>query len=105
MAGRAGKRYPPEFRERLVEMVRAGRSAESLAKEFEPTAQTIRNWVRQADIDEGQRKDGMTTEARKEYARMKREVRRLRMERDILRKAAAWFAKESGSIPSGDMRS
>ena len=89
----------------MVELVRAGRTPGSLAREFEPSEQTIRNWVRQADLDEGLRSDGLTTEARKEMRELKREVKRLRMERDILKKAAAWFARESGSIPGGGMRS
>ena len=50
--------YPPEFRRQLIELVRAGRSVEDLAKEFEPSAQAIRNWVAQADRDEGRRGDG-----------------------------------------------
>ena len=104
MAGRTG-RYPPEYKEELVGLVRSGRSPGSLAREFEPSAQTIRNWVKQADVDEGRRSDGLTTEARKEMRELKREVKRLRMEREILKKAAAWFARESGSIPSGGMRS
>ena len=104
MAGRRG-RYPPEYRERIVELARAGRSPGSLAREFEPAEQTIRNWIKQADLDEGLRSDGLTTEARKEMRELKREVKRLRMERDILKKAAAWFARESGSIPGGGMRS
>ena len=105
MAGRRRGRYSPEYRERMVELVRAGRTPGSLAREFEPSEQTIRNWVRQADLDEGLRSDGLTTEARKEMRELKREVKRLRMERDILKKAAAWFARESGSIPGGGMRS
>ena len=105
MAGRRRGRYPPEYRERLVELVRAGRSPGSLAREFEPTEQTIRNWVKQADLDEGLRSDGLTTEARRKMRELKRENKRLRMERDILKKAAAWFARESGSIPGGGMRS
>ena len=105
MAGRGGGRYPPEYKEQMVELVRAGRSPGSLSREFEPSEQTIRNWVKQADLDEGLRSDGLTTEARKQLVRLKREVKRLRMERDILKKAAAWFAKESGSIPGGGMRS
>ena len=105
MAGSRKGRYPPEYRERLVELVRAGRSPASLAREFEPSEQTIRNWVKQADLDEGRRGDGLTTQARKELRELKRENKRLRMERDILKKAAAWFARESGSIPSGGMRS
>ena len=105
MAGRRRGRYSPEYRERMIELVRAGRTPGSLAREFGPSEQTIRNWVRQADLDEGLRSDGLTTEARKEIRELKRENKRLRMERDILKKAAAWFARESGSIPGGGMRS
>ena len=105
MAGRGRGRYPPEYKEQIVELVRAGRSPGSLAREFEPSEQTIRNWVKRADLDEGRRSDGLTTEARLELLRLKREVKRLRMERDILKKAAAWFARESDSIPSGGTRS
>ena len=91
--------YPPEYRREMVELVRSGRSPEELAREFEPSAGAIRNWVRQADLDEGRRSDGLTTEEKDELRRLKRENRQLRMERDILKKAAAWFARESGSIP------
>ena len=99
MAGRGVGRYPPEYKEQMVELVRPGRSPGSLAREFEPSEQTIRNWVKQADLDEGRRSDGLTTEARVELLRLKRENKRLRMERDILKRAAAWFARESGSDP------
>ena len=99
MAGRGRGRYPPEYKEQIVELVRAGRSPGSLAREFEPSEQTIRNWVKQADLDEGRRRDGLTTEARLKLLRLKREVKRLRMERDILKKAAAWFARESELDP------
>ena len=58
MAGSRG-RYPPEYKEQIVELVRSGRSAGSLAREFEPSEQTIRNWVKQADLDEGRRSDGL----------------------------------------------
>ncbi len=51
--GKTRKPYPLEFRQQMVELVRAGRTPESLAREFEPTAESIRNWVRQADRDEG----------------------------------------------------
>jgi transposase len=91
--------YPPEYRHRLVELARSGRSADSLAREFEPTAQTIRAWVKQADIDEGRREDGLTTVERDELKRLRRENRELKMEREILKKAAAWFARESDSSP------
>jgi len=91
--------YSPEFRRQMVELVRAGRTPEELAKEFEPTAQSIGNWVRQADRDEGLRKDGLTTSEREELTRLRRENKQLRLEREILSKAAAWFARETDSIP------
>ncbi len=59
-------RYPPEYTERMVGLVRAGRRPGSLERKFEPSEQTIRNWVKQADLDEGWRSDGLTTEARRE---------------------------------------
>ena len=77
----------------------------SLAREIGVSEQTIRNWVKQSDLAEGRRSDGMTTEGRKELRRLKRENKRLRMERDILKKAAAWFARESDSNPGGGTRS
>lgn len=91
--------YPPEYRKQLVDLARSGRSVDSLAREFEPTAQTIRSWVKQADIDEGRREDGLTTVEREELKRLRRENRELKMEREILKKAAAWFARESDSNP------
>ena len=91
--------YPEEFRRRMVELVRSGRGPEELAKEFEPSAQAIRNWVCQADLDEGRRSDGLTSEEREELRRLRREVTRLRQEREILAKAAAWFARETGAVP------
>ncbi len=91
--------YPPEFRQKMVELMHAGRAPESLGREFEPSAQAIRNWVAQADRDEGRRADGLTSSERDERHRLKGENRRLRQEREILAKAAAWFARETGSIP------
>jgi transposase len=91
--------YPPEFKRQMVELVRSGRTPQELSREFEPSAGAIRNWVRQADLDEGRRNDGLTSDEREELRRLKRENRQLRMEREILKKAAAWFARESGSIP------
>ena len=90
--------YAPEFRRQMVELVRAGRSPRELAREFECCDQTIRNWVRQSDLDEGRREDGLTTEEREELRRLRREVRQLREEREILAKATAWFARETGSV-------
>ena len=96
--------YAPEFRRQMVDLVRSGRSPEALSREFEPTAQAIWNWVRQADRDEGRRQDGATSAEREEQTRLPRENRRLRQERDILAKAAAWFARETAVIPSGSWR-
>jgi transposase len=89
------KPYPPEFRQQLVEPVRAGRTPEELSREFEPSAQSIANWVAQADRDGGKRRDGLTTGEREELAKLRRENRQLKLEREILSKAAAWFAQEN----------
>jgi transposase len=89
----------------MIELVRAGRSPEDLARKFEPSAAAIRNWVTQADRDEGRRADGMTSGEHEELRRLRRENRVLREEREILRKAAAWFAKETTSSPSRDSSS
>lgn len=86
--------YPPEFRSRMIDLVRSGRSPEDLAKEFEPCGQTIRNWVQQADRDDGLRHDGLSSQEWDELRRLRRENKQLREEREILSKAAAWFAKE-----------
>ena len=91
--------YTPEFRRQMIELVRSGRRPEQLAKEFEPTAQAIRNWVAQADRDGGSRDGGLKTEGREEINRLRRENRQLKLERDILSKAAAWFARETDVIP------
>jgi transposase len=93
--------YAPEFRRQMVDLVRSGRTPEELAREFEPTAQAITNWVRQAERDAGRRDDGLPEVERAELARLRRENRQLRQEREILSKAAAWFARETGTIPSG----
>ena len=84
--------YAPEFRRQMVDLVRSGRTPEALSREFEPTAQAIWNWVRQADRDDGRRQDGPTSGEREELTRLRRENRQLRQEREILAKAAAWFA-------------
>ena len=91
--------YAPEFRRQMVELVRAGRTPEELAREFEPTANTIRKWVEQLDRDEGLRSDGLTTEERRELRELRRENKQLKLEREILGKAAAWFARESITLP------
>jgi len=91
--------YPPEFRQQILELVRAGRSPDELAQEFEPTAQTIRNWIKQAELDHGKREDGLSSEEKAELARLRKENKQLRLEREILSKAAAWFARETETVP------
>ena len=86
--------YPPEFREQIVALHRAGRSVPELAREFEPTEQTIRAWIKTADPS------SQSAAEADELRRLRREVRRLQQERDILAKAAAWFARETGSVAS-----
>lgn len=85
--------YPTEFREQMVALVRTGRSVESLAREYEPCAATIHEWIRQAAVDDGDDPSSLTIEEREELRRLRREVKQLRQERDILSKAAAWFAQ------------
>ena len=97
--------YPPELRRRLVELVRAGRNPAELAEELEPSEQSIRAGVKQADLDSGKREDGLTTAEKEELQRLRRENRTLREERAILSKAAAWFARETGKIPGGSSNS
>jgi transposase len=89
------KRYSAELQQELVRLVRAGRSPEELGREYEPSAPAIRNWVKQAELDEGTRTDGLKTDEREELARLRRENARLKEEREILSKAAAWFAQET----------
>jgi transposase len=99
------RRYPEEFRQQMVELVRSGRGPKALAREFEVAEQTIRNWVKQAALDTGERTDGLTTEERAELRQLRRENRRLKLEREILKKAAAWFARETHTIPEPDSHS
>ena len=92
--------YPPEFREQMVELVRAGRNPAELACEFQCSVQTIRNWVGQAAADAVKpraNREVLPTAEREELARLRRQVRQLQMERDILAKATAWFATKNGS--------
>ncbi len=99
------KTYPDEFKKKLIAMVRGGRTPEELSRQFEPSAQSIRNWVAQAERDEGQRQDGLASSERDELQKLRRENERLREEREILKKAAAWFAQESKAAPNGSSNS
>ncbi len=90
--------YPPEFKAEAVRLVRSSDKAVGvLAKDLGVAGQTLRNWVRQAEIDGGER-DGLTQGEREELRQLRREVRTLRQEREILKKAAAFFARESDAI-------
>jgi transposase len=92
-------RYAAEFRSEAVRLVReGGRTPQQLAQDLGCSGETIRNWVKQADRDEGRRSDGLTTVEREELRHLRAENRVLRMERDLLKKAAAFFAKESDPI-------
>ena len=97
--------YPAEFRQQMIELVRAGKRTGGVSPEFECTAQSTANWVGQEVIDRGRPppgKDGLSNAEREELNRLRRENRQLKMERDILAKATAWFAKKGDptSTPS-----
>ena len=83
MARKHTKAYSPEFRQKVVELAR----------------QTVRNWIGQADLDGGRRNDGLTSEERVELSRLRRENKQLKIEREILSRAAAWFARETEVVP------
>jgi transposase len=93
--------YPAEFRQQMVELVRMGRNPEELAREFGCNGQSIRNWVAQAAVDGGKpprgKEGALTSAEREELSRLRRQVRQLQMERDILAKATAWFAGRNGA--------
>ena len=89
------KRYSMELQQELMRLVRAGRTPDDLAREYEPSAGAIRKWIKQAELDEGTRTDGLTTSEREELGRLRRENARLKEDREILSKAAAWFAQET----------
>ena len=95
--------YPQKFREKIVELARNGRTPKELAEEFEPTQTTILGWLKQADRDGGVRSDGPTTEEKEEIRRLRKKLRHLQQERDILANGrplgTAWFARETGDVP------
>jgi len=91
---RPRRAFTPEFKAEIVEVCRRGdRSIGQVAKDFDLTETAVREWVRQADIDEGNRTDGLTTAEREELAVLRRENRRLREDVEILKRATAFFAK------------
>ena len=90
--------YSAEFREQMIELAGTGRTPADLAREFGCSAQTISNWVAQAARDRGKPlpgKEGLTTAEREELSRLRRQLKQVQTERDILAKAAAWFAHKS----------
>jgi transposase-like protein len=91
------RHFTPEYKAEVVALIRkSGKTAGQVARDLELTETSVRAWVRQADIDEGKGAAGaLTTAEREELAALKREVKTLRMERDILKKATAFFAKET----------
>jgi len=92
--------YPRQFREEAVRLLReSGRSRARIAKDLGVSEQSLYTWLKQDELDNGKRTDGLTTEEHAEVRRLRREVRILREEREILRKAAAFFAKETNSTP------
>jgi len=97
--------YRAEFRQQIVELACVGRTPAELSCEFGCSAQTIANWLAQAAIDAGKPlpgKEGLTTAEREELVRLRRKLRQVEQERDILVKATAWFAARHGktSTPS-----
>ena len=75
--------YPPEFRRKIIELARSDRRLDELAREFSLAPQTVRNWCEQHELDAGARTDGLTSEERAEFAKLKRENKRLTIENDI----------------------
>ena len=97
---RTNPAYPPEFRREAVRLARSnGQSIAATARQLEVSYDTLRTWLKQADIDEGLRHDGLTTDETEEVRKLRREIKTLREEREILLKAAAFFAKETGQTP------
>jgi len=95
MTARLRRSFTPEFKAHTVELVRtSGKSVGEVCRDLDLTETAVRRWVAQTDIDAG-RRDGLTTAEREELSRLRRENRVLREEREILRKAAAFFAKET----------
>lgn len=88
------KRYPLEYRRRLVELVKSGRRVKDVSREFKVPTSSIHRWLAQTAVDTGER-EGLTTDDKAELARLRRENAELREEREILKKFAAWSAQEA----------
>ena len=91
--------YPAEFRSKIVELIRSGKNANAVAREYEISRQSIVNWLKQDDLDAGRRNDGLTSAEAAENAKLRKRIRELKIERDILKKAAVWFARKTDSGP------
>ena len=87
--------YPEQFRREAIELLRAGRTPRELSESLGVSEQTLRNWRRQEEVDRHERDDGLTSDERVELRRLRRENQRLAQERDLLKRAAAFFAKET----------
>lgn len=105
---KANRPYPAEFRQQIIELAHAGATPAALSHEFGPTAQSIANWIAQDARDRGKLlpgKEGLTTAEREELVRLRRQLRQVQQERDILAKATAWFAGKSERTPTASMNS
>ena len=93
---RPRRSFTPEFKAEVVELVRQpGNTAGSVARDLNLTETAVRAWVKQADLDQGRRSDGLTSEQLSEMAQLRKELREAREERDILKRAVAFFARET----------